>query len=146
MMKKRYKYAHAYRRMHTTAERRANGSRKDHDLYGWARPARSGNNLPNTWDDHAVSYQKSWKHQRETQYRVGKRGKENRLEFSPTTTRWHSISWTLKEYFEENDIPFRIRELYRTEKKVARYQHVFRVVRYEFFDTIKQVRPRHNGA
>lgn len=63
----------SYRRIRTTAERRASQKVKypdaeDNQLY--YRNARNYKNLPNSWDDIPISKrQKSWKAKRKTQYR-----------------------------------------------------------------------------
>lgn len=112
-MKRRRKRSSYYRRIRTTQEHRANGSRKDHDLYGWARPGRCGLNLPSSWDDiHSVE-QRTWKVKREKQYRVGKRGKQHVCYVEEYLYPFPMPEYEFENYCKEYDIPYYIEEVYK---------------------------------
>lgn len=100
MRKKSYR---GYRHPHTTQERRQNQD-------GWGRGCRSGYNLPNVYDDIPVRKPgRNWKDSRKTQYRG--RGKKHET-FIADVRRWQI--WSIKEFFENHDIPYRIEEVNRT--------------------------------
>lgn len=108
-MKKKKKYSW-YRHMKTGQERRANGSRKDRELYKWIRAKRSAQNLPNTWDDVQYTNQKTWKVKRLKQYRDNPRGQQHSMSFKASGSySWRRTEdvWVLYDYLEEHDIPFR---------------------------------------
>lgn len=104
-----------YRSIRTTQERRANGTRKDHEAAQWRRAKRSAANIPNSYDDFTITHQKSWKKKRKTQYRCGGRGEHHQIEVIYGKYQWHVKLHNLVGYFEDVDIPYRIeyiREVY----------------------------------
>lgn len=95
-MKKNLRWVR-HRRPRTTSEARANQD-------GWCRPGRRYKNLPNSWSSHYLTYEKSWKQKRRTQYYPDGRGKEHSI-----IVDYYSIhDWNLRKYFEDHNIPYRI--------------------------------------
>lgn len=116
-MKKKYDRYRCHRSIRTTQEHRANGKRSDPD-YKWARAKRCSNNLPDSWSDVRACYQKTWKHKRETQYRVGGRGKRHVLHLD-----FHVKEWELQDYFEEHDIPYEIKRVRESRWRWSEYRN-----------------------
>ncbi len=117
--KKKYARTQWYRHPKTTQERRANGTRKDtchqDSNYQYTRKKRTGNNLVNSWDDIHVTHEKSWKSRRKTQYKGLTNSQhygiivENRKSYGGWG--YFFSDWHLKDYFEENEIAYKINEL-----------------------------------
>lgn len=118
-MKDKTKYQKGYRNPRTTQERRINGKRSK-----WGRAKRNQSNLVEAYDDRPVCLQKTWKVKRQHQYRCGGRGAEHRIIF-------FDHSWSLSQWFNANDIPYRITPIYKTERVVRASRRVRRVARYE---------------
>lgn len=110
----RSKYIRWYRRMRTTAERRANC---DPDHIPYVRGKRRGCNLPDPWDDRGTTVTNNWKDYRRTQYRPNGRGEQHRLVLD--SRRQYGVVWELEEYFKDHDIPHRVTRRYRRETHVT---------------------------
>lgn len=106
MRKKQYSY---FRRPKTTAERKAND---DPEIKNYVRGKRLPKTLPDTWDDQKLTYSKSWKDRRKTQYRPQKRGKKHTIEVGVGF--WRHGLWELEDYFLEHDIPYQIKDKKRS--------------------------------
>lgn len=104
-MTKRYHY---YRRPKTTQERRWGYAH-----YEYVRGGRKPSQLPTSYDDISVCEQKSWKKKRDTQYKVGGRGKEHIVYlpyvYQERFTRWSDTATERKllAYFDDHDISYR---------------------------------------
>jgi len=96
----------------TTAERRANQE-------GWERPRRRPHLLPNTYDDLWVRSDKSWKKKRKKQYHTGGRGEHHTVIVPSRGYNWPRLNGVpdkehrLREYFEDNNIPYYIEAVRR---------------------------------
>lgn len=107
---KKFPY-HYYRHPRTTQEARRNSLREERE---YVRGARLPSMLPNSYDDISIDKQKSWKHKRRKQYRVGGRGKEYNYYIADdgVSCRFSYSAWwqmrKIEEYFETNNIPYSV--------------------------------------
>jgi hypothetical protein len=106
-------YKHYYRAPKTTQERRMSYAHGE-----FVRAKRRASNLPNTYDDINIDYQKSWKKKRAKQYRIGKRGKRQEFYFD-----YYVRTWYIEEYLEEHDIPYILEDIKET-RQYIRYDGV----------------------
>ena len=130
--KKKYARTLCYRSPKTTQERRANGSRKDSrnedSHYKYVRGKRSPSNIPNDpWgDDYLNKSQrnKNWKNRRKTQYKGLTNNQHYGIivehdKYSIAGWRFYFSNWDLEDYFEKNEISYKITDL----KEVHTYWH-----------------------
>lgn len=102
MLNKFKEYCPWLRHMRTTAERCANQDSE------YVRAKRNPANIPNAYDDYFVPEKKSWKHNRETQFRCGGRGEEHSLFIS---NKDYICEYALKEHFRGNNIAYKIEQI-----------------------------------
>lgn len=100
-MKKNYKYGY-YRGVKTTNERRA---WYNEDCKGLVRGRRNPRNLPNAYDDYPISYERSWKRKRKTQYRCGPKRKKFEAYFQFSQDYYAYRNFT--DYLDKHDIYYR---------------------------------------
>lgn len=111
MKGKNYGYYWGYRSPRTTQERK---QYEPHKKY--VRAKRSKRMLPNSYDDiQTAKKEKSWKVRRKTQYRCGKRPKPQKIWLD-----WKVCEFTVKQYLEQMDIPYKFKEVYE-EIEYVRY-------------------------
>jgi hypothetical protein len=117
-MRKKKKY-HWLRGMRHANERRAAYVHPE-----LVRGKRKPCNLPNPYDDKPHCHQKSWKVKRKKQYR----GRADKIEFN---IRLDSgvYEWDLAEYFDEHDIPFRMKPV-REDRGYYRPTRIWKKSRY----------------
>lgn len=116
---KKYHHGAWLRSVSTTQEKRYNGKRFDPQAK-YVRAKRRANNLPDAWDDIPCCQQKTWKHKRKTQYRPLGR-KANYYHFILDTDGWIN-EWYIEEYFEKNNIAYRISPIKKNGWKVIGYK------------------------
>jgi hypothetical protein len=90
----------------TTQERRATGKRNK-----WGRARRNAVNLPTARDDFWISYQKSWKTKRKTQYNPDGRGSKYSFYLEAQKPHWRADYKNLRaieRFFENLNVVCRI--------------------------------------
>ncbi len=111
---------HYFRHPRTTQERREN-----HKHNKWCRRRRNKANLTNAYDDIKENIQKSWKVKRRHQYREQGRGRQHELFLPanniPNWAFWLSM-YDVKQYFNNHDIPFRVKRRCEVTYKITRYR------------------------